>query len=59
MTRPAIYVTRARTRDGARIESRVNLTLYARVLEARAADGLILGGPAWQEPDEWWRLRRG
>ena len=48
MTRPAIYVTRSHTRDGARIESRFNLTHYARVLEARAADGLILGGAAWQ-----------
>lgn len=48
MTRPAIYVTRSHARDGERIESRFNLTHYARVLEARAADGLILGGPAWQ-----------
>lgn len=52
MTRPAIYVTRAQTRDGKRIESRFNLTHWARVLEARAADGLILGGPAWQERDD-------
>ena len=59
MTSPAIYVTRALTRDGARIESRVNLTHWARVLEARAEHGLILGGPAWQETDEWWRVRRG
>ena len=51
MTRPAIYVTRSHTRDGKRIESRFYLTHYARVLEARAENGLILGGAAWQERD--------
>ena len=49
MTRHAIYVTRSHTRDGERITSRFDLTHYARVLEARAVNGLVLGGAAWQE----------
>ena len=40
----AVYLDRAHTRDGARIESRVYLYQLARVLEARGPAGLILAG---------------
>jgi hypothetical protein len=56
MTTPAIYVTRALTQDGTRITSRINLTLFARVLEARSHEhGLILGGWWYGKSHTSWR----